>query len=188
MTLRTFSLLLALTAAPACAADYVITLKPDNTKIHFTLADVLHTVNGTFALKSGTIVFDPDSGKASGKVVVDVAGGESGSEARDKRMHANVLESAKYPEATFAPSRIDGAVPLQGTSNVKLYGVFTIHGASHEVMMDTRVTTTSDKLDATIQFDIPYVSWGMKDPSNFLLKVNKTVHLTIDIAAPLEKR
>jgi polyisoprenoid-binding protein YceI len=188
MTLRTSFLFLALTATPALAVDYAVTLKPDNTKVHFTLGDVLHTVNGTFALKSGTIVFSAESGKASGSVVVDVASGDSGSEARDKRMHANVLESAKYPEATFAPSKVEGALAIPGTSNVKVYGVFTIHGAAHDVTMDTRITATSDKLNATIQFDIPYVSWGMKDPSNFLLKVNKTAHLTIDIAAPLDRR
>jgi len=188
MTPRMAWLFFALISVPVYAADYSVTLKPDNTKVHFTLGDVLHTVNGTFALKSGNILFDPESGKASGSVVVDVASGESGSEARDKRMRANVLESAKYPEATFAPSKIEGALAIPGTSSVKVYGVFTIHGAPHEVMMDTRVTTTSDKLNATVQCDIPYVSWGMKDPSNFLLKVNKTARLTIDVAAPLEKR
>src|SRR5215472_9014811 len=95
MTLRVAFLLFALVTAPACAADYAVTLKPDTTKIHFTLGDVLHTVNGTFALKSGTIVFDPESHKASGNFIVDVATGESGSESRDKRMHASVLESVK---------------------------------------------------------------------------------------------
>ena len=188
MTMRTAFLFFALISVPAYAADYSVTLKPDNTKIHFTLGDVLHTVNGTFVLKSGSIIFDPESGTTSGSIVVDVTSGESGSEARDKRMHANVLESGKYPEATFAPSKIDGVLAVPGTSNVKVYGVFAIHGAPHEVTMDTRVTATSDKLNATIQCDIPYVSWGMKDPSNFLLKVNKIARLTIDIAAPLEKR
>lgn len=188
MTLRIAWFLFAVITAPAYAADYSVTLIPDNTKIHFTLGDVLHTVNGTFALKSGAIVFDPESGKASGSVVVDVTSGESGSEARDKRMHANVLESPKYPQAIFAPAKIEGPLAIPGTSNVKVYGVFTIHGAPHDVTMDTRVTATSDKLNATLQLDIPYVSWGMKDPSSFLLKVNKTAHLTIDIAAPLEKR
>ena len=188
MTLRVASVLLALGAARVYAADYSVTLKPDNTKIRFTLGDVLHTVNGTFALNSGTIVFDPESGKASGSVVVDVSSGESGNEARDKRMRANVLESAKYPEATFAPSGIEGALALNGTSNVKLFGVFTIHGAAHEITMDARVTTAPDAINAAIRFDIPYVSWGMKDPSNFLLKVDKTVHLAIDVSAPLQRK
>ncbi|HVW87362.1 MAG TPA: YceI family protein, partial [Bryobacteraceae bacterium] len=86
-------LLLALLAIPAFAADYSLQLTPDNTNIDWTLGDVLHTVHGTFRLKHGAITFDPDTGKAAGEVVVDVQSGESGSGARDRRMHANVLES-----------------------------------------------------------------------------------------------
>ena len=89
----------------ASAADYSFELKPDNTKIQFTLEDALHTVHGSFSLKRGTIDFSTDTGKASGQVVIDATSGESGSNARDSRMHANVLESKKYPEAVFAPDR-----------------------------------------------------------------------------------
>jgi polyisoprenoid-binding protein YceI len=179
---------LAACALAANAADYHLALQPENTRVQFTLGDVLHTVTGTFALKSGAIDFDPETGKASGQIVVDVKSGNSGSEARDKRMHANVLESAKYPEATFTPDRIEGALALAGASNVKLHGAFTIHGVSHEVTMDAQMSTTADHMHATVRFDIPYVAWGMKDPSNFLLKVNKTVQMSIDTSGTLEKK
>ena len=128
-------MLLALAAAsvPAFGAAYSLELKPENTKIHWTLGDVLHTVNGTFNLEHGTIEFDTETGKASGQVVVDVLSGNSGSEARDSKMHANVLESKKYGEAAFVPSRVEGALAVPGTTNVKLYGAFhnSRHGARH---------------------------------------------------------
>jgi polyisoprenoid-binding protein YceI len=67
-------------------------LRPENTKIQWTLSDVIHTVNGTFRLKRGHVDFDPATGKASGQVVIHFTSGNSGNEARDRRMHANVLE------------------------------------------------------------------------------------------------
>ena len=188
MKIKNTLLALAVFALPSLAADYHIDLKPDNTKVRWTLGDVLHTVNGTFNLKHGAIDFDPDTGKASGQVAVDVASGNSGSEARDHRMHANVLESAKYPEATFVPGRIEGMLAVPGTSTIKLHGTFTIHGTPHEIVADAQTTTTADEIHTTLSFDIPYVAWGMKDPSNILLKVNKTVRVSIEVSGPLQKR
>ena len=114
--------------------------------------------------------------------------GESGSDARDSRMHANVLESKKYPEAVFAPDRVEGALSVPGSSGIKVHGAFTIHGVAHEMTMDVQTSGTAEQFRSTMAFDIPYVAWGMKDPSNFLLKVNKTVQMSIETNAPLQKR
>jgi polyisoprenoid-binding protein YceI len=184
LKIRNVLLILSAVTIPAAAAEYSLPLTPDNTKIEWTPGDVLHTVHGTFSLKSRTITFDPDSGKAGGQVVVDVASGKSGSEARDRRMHANVLESAKYPEAVFY-SRPDGKLEVPGTSNMKLYGVFRIHGADQETAMDVQTKSGEDRMDATIAFDVPYVAWGMKVPSTFILKVNKSVRLGIKVSGAL---
>ena len=173
---------------PALAADYTLDLRPESTKVQFTLTDPLHTVHGMFNLKRGQIDFNTDTGKASGQVVVDVASGNSGSDARDSRMHANVLESKKYPEAVFTPDRVEGSIAVPGASTVKVHGTFTIHGAPHEMTMDVHTSGNADRMSATMAFEIPYVAWGMKDPSNFILKVSKTVEMTIETSGPLEKR
>jgi polyisoprenoid-binding protein YceI len=172
----------------ARAADYSLELTPENTKIHFTVDSSLHTVHGTFGLKSGRIEFNTETGKASGQVVVDVASGNTDSDARDSRMHAVVLESKKYPEAVFAPDRVEGPLSVPGTSSVKMHGIMTIHGAAHDITVDVRTSGTEDQFRATIALGIPFVAWGMKDPGNFLLKVNKTVEMTIDTTAALRKR
>jgi polyisoprenoid-binding protein YceI len=180
-------------AFPALAAQYNLELKPEAVKIQFTLTDPLHTVRGTFNLKQGTIGFDTESGKASGQVVVDVTSGQSGSDARDSKMHASVLESKKFPEAVFSPNRMEGAVAIPGKSTVKVHGVFTIHGTAHEVTMDVQTSDVqtaggADRMHAAMSFDIPYVAWGMKDPSVLLLKVGKTVRMTIEADGVLQKR
>jgi polyisoprenoid-binding protein YceI len=181
-------LALAFLAMPALAAEYSLELKPENTKIQWSLGDVLHTVHGTFRLKRGRIDFDTDSGKASGEVVVDVVSGDSGGAARDHRMHAHVLESAKFPEAVFVPGRVEATLAVPGTSTVKLDGTFTIHGVSHQMTMDVQAKATADWMRATIAFDVPFVAWGMKDPSTFILKVNKAVQVSIEAQGMLQKR
>jgi polyisoprenoid-binding protein YceI len=174
-------LLLTLTFT-ATAGEYHLELTPQATKINWTLGDVLHTVHGTFKLKRGDIHFDTESGRASGEVVVDATSGESGSGARDSRMQKNVLESSKYPEVSFAPDRVEGKAELAGTSNVKLHGIFKIHGAAHEITVPVQITAQENHLTANIKFDVPYVAWGMKDPSTFILKVSKSVEIEMEAA------
>jgi len=163
----------------AIAAEYHVELVPENTKIHWTLSDVLHTVHGTFQLKCGDIRFDVATGKASGAVVVDATSGESGNGSRDSRMHKNVLESAKYMEISFAPDQMQGNLNVGGKSSLKLHGTMKIHGAAHEITAPTEVIIKEGQLNADIKFDVPYVAWGMRDPSTFLLKVSKTVVIEI---------
>jgi polyisoprenoid-binding protein YceI len=179
------ALSLALTAP---AAEYHLQLSPEGTQVNWTLGDVLHTVHGTFKLKRGDISFDPESGKAGGEVVVDATSGNSGSSARDGRMHKNVLESAKYPEVVFAPDHVEGKVELAGTSNVKLHGVFKIHGESHELTAQVQVMAKDDQLVSQIKFEVPFVAWGMKDPSTLFLKVNKSVEIEMQSTARLTRK
>src|SRR5579884_878674 len=73
-----------------------ITIDPANSHVTFTVADNLHTVHGTFQIKAGTLSIDSTTQKASGSLVVDVRSGNSGSHARDSRMHKDILESEKY--------------------------------------------------------------------------------------------
>src|SRR5271155_3775001 len=106
--------LLLVGAALASCAETVIELDPSKTEIDFTLHDMIHKVHGSFQLKRGTLRFDPDTGKASGEIVVDVTSGETGGRFRDRRMHKEVLESEKYPEAIFAPDYVTGKLEPQG--------------------------------------------------------------------------
>jgi polyisoprenoid-binding protein YceI len=186
MHIRSSVFLLAAFAAPAFCSEYTLQLTSDNTRIEWTLSDVLHTVHGTFKLKRGTVRFNPDSGEAAGEVVVETTSGESGSSARDGRMHNRVLESMKYPEALFTPNRLEGKLAVPGTSNFKLHGMFTIHGVNHEMTMDVQAVVAQGQISAEITFDVPYVAWGMKNPSTLLLRVGKKVQVTIHAQTALE--
>lgn len=166
-------------AAPVFAQEATLRLDPATTRVEYTLGDVLHTVHGTFKLKSGEIRFDPVTGKASGALVVDAASGNSGSGARDRRMNSSILESAKFPEITFTPDRVDGKVNLPGDSRVTLHGTFRIHGADHELLLPVSAHAMQSDLSADIEFAVPYIKWGMKNPSTLFLRVNDTVQIRI---------
>ena len=172
-------LLLLLCTVPLAAAENTIELDPARTTINFTLGDILHTVHGTFKLKRGSITFDSSTGKASGEIVVDVASGNTGGGTRDKRMHKEILESARYPEAVFSADRVSGELAPHGTSELDVHGAFQIHGASHEMTFHFRADVNGSEVASATGFTIPYVQWGMKNPSNFLLRVSDKVEMNI---------
>ena len=165
------------------AQQRAFTIDPAQTKVEFTLGSLLHTVHGDFHLKRGDLRFDPRTGKASGELVVDATTGESGSTARDKRMHASILESAKYPEITFRPDRVDGQVASEGKSQVQLHGVFAIHGVEHEILLPVTVDAARGEYKVLGIFVVPYVKWGMKNPSTLMLRVDDKVEITIHTVA-----
>jgi polyisoprenoid-binding protein YceI len=169
----------ASTAAPA--SEIVLTLDPAQSKVHWTVDSALHTVHGTFALKSGTIHFDPVSGKAGGEIIVYAPSGESGNGSRDKRMHREILETAKYPDVIFHPALAQGTVSRTGASDVKLSGTFSLHGADHELTAQVHAELAGDRWSGTSRFAVPYVQWGIKDPSNFLLKVQPIVNVELEM-------
>jgi hypothetical protein len=164
------------------AQEVTVDLDPIQTEVAFTLSDVLHTVHGNFKLKSGTTKFNAASGAAGGLVVIDATSGESGNRARDQKMHKNVLLSQQYPEITFSPGRIKGTVIPQGDSDVAIAGIMKLDAQDHEITLNARVHIAGDHITATTNFVIPYVQWGLKNPSTFLLRVSDKVQITVQTA------
>jgi hypothetical protein len=99
-------------------------------------------------------------------------------------MHKEILESARYSEVTFRPDRVDGKVLAPGTSQVQVDGMFGIHGAEHEITVPAQVELASDHWSLRVHFAVPYVKWGMKDPSTFILRVGKTVDIDLHAQGP----
>jgi len=164
----------------------ILDLDATQTKVQYTLGDVLHTVHGNFRLKGGSIRFDPASGQANGALVVDATSGSSGSGARDGRMHKNILESAKFPEIVFTPDRFEGRLAPDGESELDLHGMFAIHGVEHELTLKTKVELHGDQLSAKAHFIVPYVQWGMKNPSTLFLRVNDKVMIDLEVVGKLK--
>jgi polyisoprenoid-binding protein YceI len=172
-------------ATEVSAQELTLQLDPEHTTIRFTLSDVLHTVNGSFKLKSGTIHFNPATGAASGSVVVDVTSGDSGSKARDHKMHKEILESAKYPEATFTPTKVSGPVPFADHETYEVSGIFNLHGTDHPVTLTFPIALNGTTVNTHTRLLVPYVAWGLKNPSTFILRVSDKLDLDIDATGQL---
>jgi len=180
------TLVLALAAGtPSLAQQTTFTLDPQKTTVSFTLEASFHTVHGSFRVKSGTIQFDPASGAASGLIVVDATSGVTGNPRRDRNMHRDVLQSARYPEITFTPTRISGKFVPQGESQVQVEGALKLQGADHPITLPFDVQAKGNELRATTHFAIPYVAWGLKNPSNLFLHVADKVEVSITAAGEL---
>ena len=140
---------------------------------------MMHTVHGSFALKSGEVHFDRATGAVSGEIVLDATTGKTGNDRRDRQMHQSVLESGKYPLIVFKPNHFDGKLPPDGPAQIQVHGIFSIHGADHEMTIPVQVETSSPHLSARLRFAVPYVKWGLKDPSTFFLHVKDTVEMEV---------
>lgn len=183
----TFFLTIIFLAGNSHAQAVHVDVEPAHSQVQFTLGATLHTVHGTFKLKSGAVQFDPSTGKVgSGEIVIDATSGDSGNAGRDRKMHETVLESAKYPEIVFVPRQIQGEVARAGDSHVQIEGVIRLHGAEHAVVVPVTTQMDGGKLSATAEFTIPYVAWGLKDPSTFVLRVEKVVHIKVQLDGKLE--
>ena len=173
-------------AAAPVAARVSLTVDPAQSRVHWTVPSTLHTVHGTFGVTGGSMSFDPESGSASGEIVVDTKSGESGNGGRDKRMHNEILETAKFPEAVFRPTRVEGKVSSSGGCDVKVYGTLSVHGGDHQITALVHAELAGKSWKGSAKFDVPYVLWGIKDPSNFMLKVNHVVSVEIEMSGSLE--
>jgi polyisoprenoid-binding protein YceI len=174
-------------AAQPATSEIQLSLDTAQSKLNWTVDSTLHMVHGSFNIKQGTVRFDPETGKASGEIIVYVTSGETGNSSRDEKMHKEVLQSAKFPEAIFKPTQIEGHVARTGPSDVKLHGTLNLHGADHDIIALVHADLANDHWTATAKFEIPFIQWGLKDPSTFLLKVKPIVDVDLTLAGPISQ-
>jgi polyisoprenoid-binding protein YceI len=155
----------------AGAEPLVLRLLPDRTSVTFTVSATGHAIEGAIALADGEVRFDTDTGAAAGEVTIDLRRAGTGNRLRDHEMHSSVLESERYPVATFRPSRVVGTFVRSGPCELMLAGILGFHGVDHSLTLPIRVVVTGDTVVATTAVDVPYVAWGLRNPSLLFLRV-----------------
>jgi len=157
-----------------------VRLAPASTSITFQLKATMHTVHGSAGLRQGWIRFDPLTGDASGEIVVDATSADTGNGSRDKKMHNKVLRSVDFRSIVLRPERIEGTVNGAGESEVTLVGTLELAGSSHPIRIPMTVDLKKDRVTIKARFEVPYVEWGLKNPSTLLLRVSKEVEVSIE--------
>ena len=128
-------LLLSSGIPPVLAASASYELDPVHTRVllaveHAGFSSALGTVSGS----SGELRFDPDDwSTARLEVSVPLQHLDLGDEKWNRAVHAgNLLDTAKFPVATFVSTRIEPIDPRHAS----VYGTLTLHGVSKEVKLD----------------------------------------------------
>jgi len=167
-------------AAPANARQAVLELNPAYTHIDYTLQGWPHVTHGIFHLARGIIRIDPATGNAGGSVIVSATSGDSGSHMRDSEMKDSILEAKRYPEITFTPQQAEGRRAAQGEFPATIHGILTLHGSPHPITLNMTVHPSGDGgFTATTHFDVPYVAWGLKNPSLLIFRCADTVYVDV---------
>ncbi len=178
--------LLLAASLPAPAAERTLTFDPGASTVRFALDATMHTVHGSFKLVRGAVVFDAIPGPASGEIVVDATSGETGNGDRDRKMHEKVLTSGAFPEIVLVPSRLSGEVSASGTGRLVVEGSLRLCGVEHQVKVPVEVEVAGDSVVARGRLSVPFVAWGLEDPSVFVLRVGKEVAVEVEVRGTLQ--
>ena len=166
----------------ALAQQQTFVANPDASEVKMTLKTTHEVVNGTFHIQSGSLEFDRSATKMSGSVVVLAGSGKTGNGTRDKKMNKDILEVEQHATVSFEPKSYAGAIAPSGDSTIQVTGIFTLLGTPHEITIPMLVHLEGTAATAKAHFVLPYIQWGLKDPSFLFWKADKDV--AIDLFFP----
>jgi len=182
------ALALAGILAPAALAQrQTFVVNPDASEVKMTLKTTHEIVNGTFRVQSGSIDFDRSTAKISGSVVVLSGSGKTGNDSRDTKMTKNILKVEQYATVSFEPKAYNGTLAPSGDSNLQVSGIFTLLGTPHEITVPMLVHLEGASATAKAHFVVPYLQWGLKDPSFLFWKADKDVAIDLFLTGPLSR-
>jgi polyisoprenoid-binding protein YceI len=179
--------LVALLAPAALAQNQTFVVNPDASEVKITLKTTHELVNGTFHVQSGSIEFDRGTPKMLGSVVVLAGSGKTGNDSRDKKMNKDILKVEQYATVSFEPKTYTGAIAFSGDSTIQLTGIFTLLGTPHEITVPILVHLEGTTATAKAHFVVPYVQWGLKNPSFLIWKADDDVAIDLFLAGRLSK-
>ena len=184
---KSLFLALPLSFAPAAIAQHqTFTVNPDASKVAFSLGGNAHHVDGTFHVQSGSIDFDRTRanhlrlGGCRGRQRQQRRSGPGQEDElrRSRRgalcrnlLCAQELSGNRCGQRAIPPSKSAAYSPL--------------HGTPHDLTVPMQIHIDGTTLTAKTHFTIPYVKWGLKDPSIFILKVAKEVDIDLTLVGRL---
>ncbi len=187
--MKSFTIIaLAVILAPvALAQQQTFVANPDASEVKMTLKTTREVVNGTFHIQSGSLEFERSTAKMSGSVVVLAGSGKTGNGSRDKKMNKDILEVEQHATVSFEPKSYAGAIAPSGDSTIQVTGIFTLLGTPHEITIPILVHLEGTTATVKAHFVVPYIQWGLKDPSFLFWKADKDVAIDLFLTGRLSK-
>jgi len=179
--------LAAMLASAAFAEHRSFVVNPDASEVKITLQTTHELVKGAFHVQSGSIEFDRNTSKMLGSVVVLAGSGKTGNDSRDKKMNKDILKVEQYATVSFEPKNYTGTIAPSGDSTIQTTGIFTLLGTPHEISIPIRVHLEGTTATATAHFVVPYVAWGLKNPSFMIWKAENDVAIDLVLTGQLSK-
>ena len=187
--MKSFAVLaLAVILAPAALAQHqTFVVNPDASQVKMTLKTTHELVNGAFHIQSGSVEFDRNTHTMSGSVVVLAGSGTTGNGSRDKKMNKDILQVKQHATVSFEPKSYAGVIAPSGDSTIQVTGIFTLLGTPHEITIPMPVHIEGTTATAKAHFAVPYIQWGLKDPSFLFWKADKNVAIDLFLTGELSK-
>jgi polyisoprenoid-binding protein YceI len=103
--------------------------------------------------------------KASSLAVTDKVS-DSDRQTIEKTMREQVLETGKYPEITFNSTKIEVSIKnSDGQYQAKIWGDLTLHGVTHNVLINAQLIFDLKTLRARGEFSLKMTDYSIKPPS-----------------------
>lgn len=181
--MKVFALLaLPLLLAPAAFAQpHTFVVNPGASQVNIKLNTTHEIVNGAFHVQSGSIQFDPAAPHMSGSIAIDAGSGKTGNSSRDKKMDKDVLKVQQYATVSFEPKTYAGVLAPSGDSTIQVTGIFTLLGTRHEITVPVQLHLDGAVQTARAHFVVPYVQWGLKNPTFLFWKVDNDVAIDLNL-------
>ena len=179
---------LAVILAPAALAQHqTFIVNPDASQVKMTLKTTHELVNGTFHVQSGSIEFDHSTANMSGLIAVVAGSGKTGNDSRDKKMNKDILKVEQHPTLSFEPKTYAGIIAPSGDSTIQVTGIFTLLGTPHEITVPMLVHLDGGSATAKGHFMVPYVQWGLKNPSFLIWKADNDVAIDLNLVGTISR-
>jgi polyisoprenoid-binding protein YceI len=179
---------LAAILAPAAFAQHqTFVVNPDASEVKMTLKTTHELVNGVFHVQSGSVEFDRGTPKMSGLIAVAAGSGKTGNGSRDKKMYKDILKVEQYATVSFEPKAYAGVIATSGDSTIQATGIFTLLGTPHEITVPMQVHLDGAGATAKAHFVVPYIQWGLKDPSFLIWKADHDVAIDLNLVGTISK-
>lgn len=138
----------------------------------------------------GSFTLLPDGRFAPGsKIDVDLNALSSDNGLRDNTVRRFVLETSRYPQATFVPTGVAGlALPLAASGDLvfTVSGEMTVHGVTKDVTFSVTATRSGPDLTATATLTpaIRFGTFGMQQPRvPTVISIKDEIRLEVHLVA-----